>query len=554
MPLIERRIGLLFASFLLLLAIAGLRVFYLGVVKGSGLSSAATAQQVAVTKLPAERGTITDHKGVPLAASIPADDISATPYLIKDPVATANRLAPLIGVPADKLVANLARRDTGFVYLARHVPAGAADKVKALKINGIDFAPGALRTYPRGTLAAQVLGVVGVDGNGLFGLEYAHDKLLRGQDGEQRRVLDGGRQALETRDIKSAIPGGAMELSLDAEIQLKAEEVLASVADEYNPKGATAIVTNPETGAVLAMANWPKVDANDPGSAPPEATQNRALGMTFEPGSTFKAFTVAAALEDKKVEPTTSFNLAPSIQVADRVIGESHERGSITLDTAGILAQSSNVGAITIGQRLGAKRFSQWVYKFGFGQPTGVDLPGEERGLITPLAEYSGSSMGNMPIGQGQLVTPLQMVSAYGAIANGGTLLSPRLVNSVNGKATDAADAGQRIISVKTAAAVREMLTGVFQPGGTASEIEIPGYELAGKTGTANKIDPTTGGYSQSDYVASFVGMAPAADPKLLISIVVDEPQGDIYGGSVAAPAFGKIASFALPYLRIAPK
>ena len=210
MPLIERRIGLLFASFLLLLAIAGLRVFYLGVVKGSGLSSAATAQQVAVTKLPAERGTITDHKGVPLAASIPADDISATPYLIKDPVATANRLAPLIGVPADKLVTNLARRDTGFVYLARHVPAGAADKVKALKINGIDFAPGALRTYPRGTLAAQVLGVVGVDGNGLFGLEYAHDKLLRGQDGEQRRVLDGGRQAIETRDIKSSIPGGAM--------------------------------------------------------------------------------------------------------------------------------------------------------------------------------------------------------------------------------------------------------------------------------------------------------------------------------------------------------
>ena len=330
--------------------------------------------------------------------------------------------------------------------------------------------------------------------------------------------------------------------------------MLASVADEYNPKGATAIVTNPETGAVLAMANWPKVDANDPGSAPPEATQNRALGMTFEPGSTFKAFTVAAALEDKKVEPTTSFNLAPSIQVADRVIGESHERGSITLDTAGILAQSSNVGAITIGQRLGAKRFSQWVYKFGFGKPTGVDLPGEERGLITPLAEYSGSSMGNMPIGQGQLVTPLQMVSAYGAIANGGTLLSPRLVNSVNGKATEAADTGQRIISVKTAAAVREMLTGVFKTGGTASEIEIPGYELAGKTGTANKIDPTTGGYSQSDYVASFVGMAPAADPKLLISIVVDEPQGDIYGGSVAAPAFGKIAAFALPYLRIAPK
>ena len=554
MPLIERRIGLLFASFFVLLAIAGIRVLYLGLVKGSGLSNAAAAQQVAVAKLPAERGTITDHKGVPLAASIPADDISATPYLIKDPVATANRLAPLIGVPANKLVADLARRDTGFVYLARHVPAGAADKIRALKIDGIDFAPGALRTYPRGALAAQVLGVVGVDGNGLFGLEYAHDKVLRGRDGEQRRVLDGGRQAIETRDTKRSLPGAAMELSLDAEIQLKAEEALQSVAEEYRPKGATAIVTNPKTGAVLAMANWPKVDANDPGSAPADAAQNRALGMTFEPGSTFKAFTVAAALEDKKVEPSTSFNLAPSIQVADRVIGESHERGWVTLDTGGILAQSSNVGAIMVGQRLGAKRFSQWVNKFGFGQPTGVDLPGEERGLITPLADYSGSSMGNMPIGQGQLVTPLQMVSAYGAIANGGKLLTPRVVNSVNGKPTADADAGERIISAKTAAAVREMLTGVFQPGGTASEVAIPGYELAGKTGTANKIDPATGTYSQSQYVASFVGMAPAADPELLINVVVDEPQGDIYGGSVAAPAFGKIAAFALPYLRIAPK
>jgi cell division protein FtsI/penicillin-binding protein 2 len=276
--------------------------------------------------------------------------------------------------------------------------------------------------------------------------------------------------------------------------------------------------------------------------------------MTFEPGSTFKAFTVAAALEDKKVEPTTSFNLAPSIQVADRVIGESHERGWITLDTSGILAESSNVGAVMIGQRLGAKRFSQWVNRFGFGHRTGVDLPGEERGLIVPLAEYSGSSMGNMPIGQGELVTPIQMMSAYGAIANGGTLITPRVVNSVNGKATAASGASERIISAKTAAAVREMLTGVFKPGGTASEVVIPGYELAGKTGTANKIDPATGGYSQSDYVASFIGMAPAADPELLISVVVDEPQGDIYGGSVAAPAFGEIASFALPYLRIAPK
>lgn len=553
MPLVERRIGILFAAFLLCLTLAGLRVCYLGLVKGSGLSNYATSQQVAVTKLPALRGTITDRKGVPLASSVPADDVSATPYLIKDPVAVANRIAPLLNVPADKLVGELARRDTGFVYLARRVPAQATDRLRAMKIDGLDFAPGALRTYPRGVLAAQVLGAVGVDGNGLFGLEYAHDKALRGRDGVQRRVMDGSRQAIETRDTKKAIAGGAMALTIDAEIQQRTEDVLQGVGDEYNPKGATAIVTNPKTGAVLAMANWPKVDANKPGSAPAAAIQNRAVGMTYEPGSTFKAFTVAAALEDKKVTPTTSFNLAPTIQIADRVINESHDRGWVTLDTAGILAQSSNVGAITIGQRLGAKSFSQWVDRFGFGQRTGVDLPGEERGLITPLADYSGASMGNMPMGQGELVTPMQMMGAYGAIANGGLLTKPHVVNSVDGKPTTSGGS-TRVISAETAASVRRMLTGVFEAGGTASEVTIPGYQLAGKTGTSNKIDPTTGKYSESQYVASFVGMAPAENPELLVSVIVDEPQGDIYGGSVAAPAFGKIAAFALPYLRISPK
>jgi len=552
-PLVERRIGILFAAFLLCLTLAGLRVCYLGLVKGSGLSDYATSQQVAVTKLPALRGTITDRKGVPLASSVPADDVSATPYLIKDPVAVANRIAPLLNVPADKLVGELARRDTGFVYLARRVPAQATDRLRAMKIDGLDFAPGALRTYPRGVLAAQVLGAVGVDGNGLFGLEYAHDKALRGRDGVQRRVMDGSRQAIETRDTKKAIAGGAMALTIDAEIQQRTEDVLQGVGDEYHPKGATAIVTNPKTGAVLAMANWPKVDANEPGSAPAAAIQNRAVGMTYEPGSTFKAFTVAAALEDKKVTPTTSFNLAPTIQIADRVINESHDRGWVTLDTAGILAQSSNVGAITIGQRLGAKRFSQWVDRFGFGQRTGVDLPGEERGLITPLADYSGASMGNMPMGQGELVTPMQMMGAYGAIANGGLLTKPHVVNSVDGKPTTSGGS-TRVISAETAASVRRMLTGVFEAGGTASEVTIPGYQLAGKTGTSNKIDPTTGKYSESQYVASFVGMAPAENPELLVSVIVDEPQGDIYGGSVAAPAFGKIAAFALPYLRISPK
>ena len=309
---------------------------------------------------------------------------------------------------------------------------------------------------------------------------------------------------------------------------------------------------DPRDSEVLAMANWPRIDANDPGAAPAYAAQNRAVGATYEPGSTFKAVTVAGALEENVVKPDSKFVLPPQIQVADRTIGESHARGTEELSTAQILAQSSNVGAITIGLREGKQRFDKWVRRFGFGQPTGVDLPGEERGIVLPVDKYSGSSMGNLPIGQGIAVTPMQMAQAYAAIANGGILRKPQVVRRIAGERVPT-PTGRRIVSTKTALQLRTMLEGAFAPGGTASEVSIPGYKLAGKTGTANKIDPKTGEYSQSAYVASFIGFAPALHPRLLIAVMVDEPHGAIYGGTVAAPAFGQIASFALPYLRIPP-
>jgi len=286
--------------------------------------------------------------------------------------------------------------------------------------------------------------------------------------------------------------------------------------------------------------------------APPSAHLNRAVGYNYEPGSTFKAFTVAGALEDGLVTPQTSFTLAPQIQVADRTIGEAESRGTEAFTTAQILARSSNVGAITIGQRLGRARFDHWVRTFGFGSPTGIDLPGEERGQVLSLPRYSGSSMGNLPIGQGESVTPMQIAAAYSAIANGGVLRPPHVIASVGGRPLPQRP-GHRVISDTVAGELRNMLKGVFAPGGTASEVAIPGYELAGKTGTANKVDPHTGLYSTSDYIASFVGFAPARDPKLLVAVEVDQPQGAIYGGVVAAPAFGQIMSFALPYLRIPP-
>jgi cell division protein FtsI/penicillin-binding protein 2 len=309
---------------------------------------------------------------------------------------------------------------------------------------------------------------------------------------------------------------------------------------------------DPRDGGVLALANWPQVDANNPGNAPDFARQDRAIGATYEPGSTFKAFTVAGALEEHEVTPDTTFNLGPTIKVADREIGEAHAAGYRTLTTAEILKESSNVGAVTIGLRLGATDFDKWVRRFGFGKPTGIDLPGEEQGIVLPVSKYSGASMGNLPIGQGIAVTPMQMATAYAAIANGGVLRAPHIVESVAGHPA-AKPGGHRIISESTAASLRRMLEGVLGPGGTASGAAIDGYVMAGKTGTAEKPDEH-GGYSKTKFVSSFVGFAPARRPKLLVAVMVDEPQGDIYGGTVAAPAFREITSFALQYLEIAPR
>jgi cell division protein FtsI/penicillin-binding protein 2 len=309
---------------------------------------------------------------------------------------------------------------------------------------------------------------------------------------------------------------------------------------------------DPYSNTVLALANWPRVDANDRDGAPAYAAQNRAVGSIYEPGSTFKPFTIAGALQDKAVTPNDIFHLPPSIDVADRTIKEAHDRGTVDLSTSEILAQSSNVGTVRIGLRLGPNRFDRWVRTFGFGRPTGIELPGEQTGLVLKREEYSGSSMGNLPIGQGESVTPIQLATAYAAIANGGILRRPRIISEVGGVRTPMPP-GTRVITKQTAAQLRKMLEGVVSVGGTGSAAAIDGYTLAGKTGTANKIDRKTGEYSKTRFIGSFAGFAPARKPKLLVTVMVDEPQGEIFGAEVAAPAFQEIMRFALPYLGVAP-
>jgi cell division protein FtsI/penicillin-binding protein 2 len=547
---IERRIGLLFAAFLLCFLVIAGRAFWLQGVQGATLASEAISQQTQSIPLPSLRGSLLDRHGNPLASSEDAATIFAIPAEVEKPARTAEKLAPILELPADKVLSEIAA-ETSYVALAHKVDLPTAARVERLGLPGIGEDPDSRRTYPQGELAAQVIGSVGAEDEGLTGLEAGEESVLHGTDGERRIVTDAKGEPIRLETAHEAEDGSNIKLTLDPAIEAKTEQVLAEVGETYAPKGATAIVMDPRSSQILAMANWPPVDPTDLATASPEDLMNRATGFTYEPGSTFKAFTVSAALEEKLVTPETTFTLPPALHVADRVIEDAEARPTVTLSVAQILAQSSNVGAVTIGLELGSKRFSRWIDRFGFGRPTGVQFPAEEQGIVPALDQYSGSTMGNLPMGQGLAVTPMQMMAGYEAIANGGILRRPQLIEKI-GDETVNEPKGHRVIDASVAAQVREMLEGVLAAGGTASEVSVPGYKLAGKTGTAQVAE--NGTYSETKYVASFIGFAPAQDPKLLVGVVVDQPQGDIYGGSVAAPAFGKIAAYALPYLGVAPE
>jgi cell division protein FtsI/penicillin-binding protein 2 len=396
-----------------------------------------------------------------------------------------------------------------------------------------------------------VLGSVGWNDVGLSGLEYRYNRHLLGSTGLRTIVNDARGQAISIDDVKPTVPGKTLRLTIDSALQDEVEQVLAGVGVAYQPRGATAIAMDPNTGEILALANWPRVNANDPAGTPSYANTDRAVGFNYEPGSTFKAFTVAGALADGVVAPDTVIPVPAVLQVADRQIHDAEAHGDESMTVRDVLKRSSNIGADTIGMRTGRVRFDYWVHRFGFGSPTGVDMPGEARGIVLHANQYSGSSMGNLPMGQGESVTLMQMATAYSAIANGGVLRRPHIVASVGGKAMPV-PRGEQVIAPNISAELRDMLRGVLADGGTASGAAIPGYDLAGKTGTANEV--INGTYSSTAYAASFIGFVPASKPKLLVAIMVDQPQGAIFGGAVAAPAFQKIVGWAVPYLGISPQ
>src|SRR5690349_9545712 len=496
MRAIERRIGLLFAGFLLcFLGVAG-RAFWLQGVQGSKLASQAISQQTESIPLPGLRGSLLDRHGNPLAVSEEAATVFAVPSEVTKPALAAQKLAPILELPESKLLGELTA-ETGYSPLAHQVELPVARRIERLGLAGIGEDPDSRRAYPQGDLAGQVVGSVGAEGEGLSGLEAGEESTLRGTDGERQVVIDASGEPIRLETSRDAENGADVKLTLDPTIEAETEKALAEVGETYSPKGATAIVMDPRSSQILAMANWPPVDPSDLSTATPEDLMNRATGFTYEPGSTFKAFTVSAALEEKLVTPETSFYLPSQLHVADRVIEDAEERPPIDLTVAQILAQSSNVGAVEIGQKVGAAHFSRWIDRFGFGRPTGVQFPGEEEGIVPSLDQYSGSTMGNLPMGQGLSVTPMQMMAGYAAIADGGILRRPQLIEEVGGEPVQEPP-GRRVISAAVAAQVREMLEGVLQAGGTASEVSVPGYQLAGKTGTGRVAEDGT--YSETKY------------------------------------------------------
>jgi cell division protein FtsI/penicillin-binding protein 2 len=547
----NRRIRLLLAIFVLVFAGTLARAVWLQGVRAASLGKMAERQHHESITIPAGRGTIYDAAGVQLAIGETTTTVYADPRQLTQARAIAVAAQKYLGVDANTLYPQLLNRKTSFLYIKRFADPKAADLFLKKAFVGVNSYPEEKRAYPQRSVASQVIGFAGTDNKGLGGLEVQYDRNLTGKTGKQTIVRDPFGRAINVLSMTPEQQGHDLFTTIDHTIQANAEAVLRQTIARWHAHSATAVVLDPRTGAVLAMAQAPGYDANNASKVSFAMQRNRAVTDTYEPGSTFKLVTVAGALSAGIVNPETKFVLPYSIPVADRVIHDAEPRGTETLSVAQILSRSSNVGAITIAEKLGSTALMDWITKFGFGAQTGIDFPGESPGQVLPLDKWSGSTIGNVPIGQGIAVTPVQMAAAYSAIANGGIWVQPHLVDKVGGR-TVRDFKRRRIVSPAVDLVLKQMLTNVVdEHGATGNEAQIPGYTVGGKTGTAQKPGPN--GYTTGQYVASFVGFVPVAKPRLVVLVTVDNPRGSIFGGVVAAPAFAEIAKFDLQYFNIPP-
>lgn len=537
----------------------GARLVFLQVFKHQMLYAKAIRQQQEIVELPPKRGAITDRNGRELAVSIDTDSLYAVPADVDDPRSLAGKLAPAIGQVRKSVEAKLTGKKR-FVWLARKVAPGVPEKVAAAGDfrDVLGWLPDSRRYYPKKELASHVLGFVGTENKGLEGIEAAYENYVGGIAGKAVTERDGtGKEVLAVDEGKNTPkPGYNLTLTIDEKIQYIVEKELDEVMAKYTPLSATAIVMDPKTGEILALANRPGYNPNNLKDISQERLRDRAVTDLYEPGSTFKIVTAAAALEEGVVKPSDIIDCGNGeIEVGGRVIHDAHREGG-RKTFAEVIQKSSNVGTIKVAMKLGQARFYKYATAFGFGRKTGVDLPGEVSGVLRELKYWSGMSIASVAIGQEVNVTPLQMLAALNCIANGGSCVRPYIVSGIESDGGEPInrperEAPRKVISKATARKLAAILSNVVEDGGTAVEASIRGWQVAGKTGTAQKYEPALRRYSKEKYIASFVGFAPAEEPRISAIVVVNEPRGQYYGGLVAAPAFKNIVEKTLTYMRV---
>jgi cell division protein FtsI (penicillin-binding protein 3) len=543
-------------SLLVVLTIVAARVIDLQAIQGPALAAAGDKARLRTVVLPATRGQITDINGVPLATTVAAKNVTVDQTLVKDPAGEAVKLASVLGGDASVYRARMTgtRR---FVYVAKGITPELWATVAALNLSGVFSEVSSTRIYPAGAVAANVVGYVRADGHGGSGLEYGFDSQLSGTPGSQSYQASAGGTEIPTADSSGTDPvaGLGVRLTIDRDMQWVAQDAIAKAVAGAHADSGSVVVMDPRTGQIYALATVPTFDPNKPADAAQADIRNRAVTDVFEPGSTSKVMTMAAVIEEKKATPLTHVVVPPVLRTKYKTFHDDVPHGTLRLTLNGVLARSSNIGTILASRLIGGPKLYSYLKKFGIGESTGLHFPGESRGFVPSPATWSATSFGTIAFGQGLSLTAVQAASVYATIANDGVRVSPTLVAGYTAPdgtyQAAAAPTSVRVVSPSTATQVRSMLESVVSADGTAPKAAIAGYRVAGKTGTANRIDDTCGCYR--GYTASFIGMAPADAPRLVVAVFLQYPRYGHFGGQLAAPVFKKVMTFSLEHLRIPP-
>jgi cell division protein FtsI (penicillin-binding protein 3) len=554
----KRRIRFITFIFLVVMSLYMARLVELQIVRGPELAASAQNSRLQTLPLPALRGNLTDANGTLIATTVMARNVTVDPTLITDPAGTAAALSPILGIPVETIVAALTV-DSRFSYVAKRITPETWKAVAALGIPGVFSEPTTNRIYPNGSLAASVIGYVGAEGTGLGGLEYGLNDQLMGQDGKLTVERVNGRE-IPTSERQSIDPinGLSVRLTLDTDLQAMLEKSLGEQVEATGAEGGVAVIMEPGTGNILAMATFPTFDPNNAFATDDKSKRNTTVTDVFEPGSTSKLMTMASVIEEGGANPATQYTVENRLSRGGTSFKDYQDHETLRLTLAGVLAKSSNIGTILASESIGQEKLYEYLKKFGIGKSTGMNFPGESGGKLPDINnedEWSDTTFPTLAFGQGLSVNAVQATSVFATIANDGVRMLPRLISGYSNTEgvyePSRVDEGVRVVSAKTAKTVREMLEVVVSADGTAKNLQIPGYRVGGKTGTANRYDEATGGYS--GYTSSFIGMAPAEKPALVMSVFIHNPKTSTYGSVVAGPVFKEVMTYALAHRKIPP-